>query len=66
MKVFDNTDFVAREVELDLRRLYLLADKKNHADEFYVSDYTDTFEKTTKIFYGEKIHLELCNIWKNS
>lgn len=66
VKVFDNTDFVAREVELDLRRLYLLADKKNHADEFYVSDYTDTFEKTTKIFYGEKIHLELCNIWKNS
>jgi glutamate racemase len=66
VKVFDNTDFVPREVDLELRRLYLLSDKKAGNDEFFVSDYTDTFEKTTRVFYGEKIHLELCNIWKSN
>jgi glutamate racemase len=66
VKVFDNTDFVAREVEIELRRLYLLADKKTMEDEFYVSDYTETFEKTTRIFYGEKIQLELNNIWRTN
>jgi glutamate racemase len=66
VKVFDNTDFVPREVDLELRRLYLLSEKKSGENQFYVSDYTETFEKTTKIFYGEKIHLELCNIWKSN
>jgi glutamate racemase len=66
VKVFDNTDFAPREVDLELRKLYLLAEEKTENDEFYVSDYTDTFEKTTRIFYGEKIHLELCNIWKTN
>jgi glutamate racemase len=66
VKVFDNTDFVPREVDLELRKLYLLSDKKAGNDEFYVSDHTDSFEKTTRVFYGEKIQLELCNIWKNN
>jgi len=66
VKIFDNTTFVAREVQLELERLYLLNDKNGGEHEFYVSDYTESFEQTTQIFYGKKINLELANIWKNS
>lgn len=66
VKIFDNTTFVAREVQLELERLYLLSDKKNGEHEFFVSDYTENFEQTTQIFYGEQIKLELANIWKNN
>jgi glutamate racemase len=65
VKIFDNTTFVAREVQLELQRLYLLSDQKIGPDEFYLSDYTENFEQTAQIFYGEKIALKLANIWKN-
>lgn len=65
VKIFDNSTFVAREVQLELERLYLLSDRKTGEHEFYVSDYTENFEQTTQLFYGEKIKLELAKIWKN-
>ncbi len=65
VKVFDNTTFVAREVQLELERLYLLSDSRNGGHEFYVSDYTESFEQSTKIFYGEQIQLQQANIWRN-
>ncbi|MCO5280614.1 MAG: glutamate racemase [Chitinophagales bacterium] len=66
VKIFDNTIYAAREVQLELQRLYLLSNKKSSENEFYVSDYTENFEQTTQIFYGEKIKLELAKIWKLS
>ncbi|MCS6819890.1 MAG: glutamate racemase [Chitinophagales bacterium] len=66
VKIFDNTSFVAREVQLELERLYLLSDKQTGQHEFYVSDYTDNFQQTTRIFYPQPIKLELANIWKNN
>jgi glutamate racemase len=65
VKIFDNTTFVAREVQLELERLYLLNDKKQQHNEFFVSDYTESFEKSTQIFYGSHIALQQVNIWKN-
>lgn len=32
-------------------------------DQFYVSDITSSFEASTRIFFGEKITLELINLW---
>jgi glutamate racemase len=66
VRIIDNIDFSAREIELELKRYYLLSDKKSGDNRFYVSDYTESFERTTKIFYKEQIHLELANIWKNT
>ena len=63
IKVFDSTDFVAKEVESRLKSLNLLSAKRKKEHHFFVSDYTESFEKTTKIFYKEKIHLEHFALW---
>jgi glutamate racemase len=63
VKVFDSAQVVAKKLKTILEKEELLSSKKLEADQFFVSDFTDAFEKTTKIFYGEKINLKLCNIW---
>ena len=63
VKVFDSTDVVAEIVKEKLAAHNLLNDKPSKAHEFYVSDFTASFEETTKIFYKEKINLEPCAIW---
>ena len=55
-----------RNLKLILEREELAADKKLEEDIFYVSDFTESFAKTTNIFYGKEIRLELNNIWKNT
>lgn len=63
IKVFDSTDVIARAVEKSLLENNLLntGDKQPH--QFYISDYTESFEQTTKIFFGEKIHLQHFPLW---
>ena len=63
VNVYDSTDVVAEVVRQKLAEKDLLNNKKRNAHHFYVSDYTKSFEETTRIFYKEKIHLELCSIW---
>ncbi len=61
--VYDSTDVVAEVVKNKLLNNDLLNDCKTNSHHFFVSDYTKSFEETTRIFYKEKIHLELCSIW---
>ena len=61
--VLDSTDVVTDAVENQLIDRNILANEKSASDKFYVSDYTASFEKTAKLFYGEKIDLEVMNIW---
>jgi glutamate racemase len=65
VEVIDSSEIVARDVERLLGQKNLLAQKKpttrNH---FYVSDYTDSFEKSTRLFFKGEIHLKEANIWK--
>lgn len=61
--VFDSTDVAVQQVEKKLAQYQLLNDKKRHPHQFYVSDYTHSFEETTKLFYDEKIELQHCSIW---
>jgi glutamate racemase len=63
VKVHDSTQAVAQEVMNVLEKKQLLSHTRKGNHQFYVSDYTDSFEKTTKIFYREKIHLEHYPIW---
>ncbi len=63
VKVYDSTNVVAEEVRNKLSEHDLLNDRKRKAHHFFVSDYTKSFAATTKIFYKEKIRLELCSIW---
>ena len=63
VKVYDSTDVVAEEVRKKLTEHNLLNDKKRHNHRFYVSDYTESFERTTKIFFPSEIRLERMPIW---
>jgi glutamate racemase len=64
VKIFDSAEVVAAKLKWILEKEGLTAQNKASKDIFYVSDFTQSFEKTTNVFYGKEIHLELCNIWK--
>ncbi len=32
---------------------------------FLVSDYTTSFERSTQLFFGRRVELEFCSLWKN-
>ncbi len=61
--IYDSTDVVVEEVKKQLNAYDLLNDKRRQAPQFYVSDYTRSFEEATRIFYKEEIQLEHCPIW---
>jgi glutamate racemase len=64
VRVIDSTTIVANKLKNILEIEGLLTDKRTNPDKYYVSDYTDSFERTTSVFFGSRIHLELKNIWK--
>lgn len=60
VKVFDSVDEVAKKVQLELNRYGLLnVSSIQPKDLFFVSDYTLSFEQTTKIFYKQQVQLEI-------
>jgi len=63
IKIFDSTSIVAEKVKATLEKENLLNDERRNSHHFYVSDFTDSFEQTTKIFFQEAIHLEHFPIW---
>jgi glutamate racemase len=65
IKIFDSAEVVAAKLKWILEKEELSSEQKPADDLFYVSDFTESFERTTKIFYGHQIELKLCNIWKN-
>ncbi len=58
IQVFDNSDVVAHQIKKYLEENNLLNPKKEKEHQFYVSDYTQSFEKATRLFYGELISLK--------
>lgn len=60
--VFDSAEVVAAKLKLILEKEKLVANKRSGENVFYVSDYTESFEKTTRIFFQQKIKLELRKI----
>lgn len=63
VKVLDSTDIVAIKVKAELEKHHLLNDRIRRPHQFFVSDYTQSFEDTTRLFYKEEIHLEPAHIW---
>jgi glutamate racemase len=64
VKIFDSAEVVARKLKWILEKEGLCSEVRSGQDVFYVSDYTDSFERTTRIFYGHEIQLKQNNIWK--
>lgn len=58
VEVIDAPGIVAQHIASDLKEKGLLASDSDHNHKFFVSDKTEAFEKATKIFFGEELHLE--------
>lgn len=62
--IIDNADVVAENVKSVLKKSGLLSKKKSPIHHFYVSDFTKSFEESTRYFFKNKIHLEKLDFWK--
>ena len=70
VEVIDSSEIVALYVKQVLEKHQLLNDAKSSVfslgkkSQFFVSDYTQSFEETSKIFFDEKVKLKQFNIWE--
>jgi glutamate racemase len=63
VEVLDSSEVVARALYEYLSSERLVNDQKGGNDHFLVSDYTDSFEASTKLFFHESVHLERHPLW---
>ncbi|MFQ3325670.1 MAG: glutamate racemase [Salibacteraceae bacterium] len=56
--VLDSNTWIALELKKQLAMVDKLADKQEKLDEFYVSDKTDSFERSTRFFFGQAVKLK--------
>lgn len=64
INIIDTAGVVAANVKKVLQEKDLLSKKKKPKHHFYVSDFTKSFEESTRFFFKSKIHLEKVNFWK--
>ncbi|TNE78327.1 MAG: glutamate racemase [Bacteroidetes bacterium] len=63
VQILDSAHAVALAVQQELTSKKLLSDNREGEHEFYVSDFTESFEQTARIFFPEEIHLREMNLW---
>ncbi len=64
VEVIDSGTIVAEELKERLRGKKLLNPENGLGKhEFYVSDYTDFFDRISRMFFEEEVHLEKINFW---
>lgn len=61
--ILDSSEIVAKALKDHLESLSLLNSSPNSVKRFFVSDYTPSFEASTRLFFGEVVHLELKQLW---
>jgi glutamate racemase len=64
IEIVDSAQIVAEQVKKLLKDKKLLNPARKGHHRFYVSDYTASFEKSTRIFFTGKVKLEKKNLWK--
>ena len=62
--VLDSSEITAMHLQQTLQAKDLLAITKDREDEFMVSDFTKSFESSTKMFFGEAITLTPYQLWE--
>lgn len=64
VNIIDSSDIVAQFVKHSLTEYRMLNEQNTPGTKhFYLSDYTESFEKTAKLFFKESIHLERYPLW---
>ncbi|HVE44616.1 MAG TPA: glutamate racemase [Gammaproteobacteria bacterium] len=61
--IIDPSDIVAQAVKKQLEENKLLNTTGESKKQFYLSDYTESFARNAKLFFGEDIHLEHYPLW---
>lgn len=64
VEVLDTSEIVAHSLRAWLEQHYLVNEKGTGKRQFYVSDYTLSFEQSTNIFFGQQIQLEHYPLWE--
>ncbi|HAN78348.1 MAG TPA: glutamate racemase [Bacteroidales bacterium] len=64
IKVIDSSLAAANCLKDTLIEKNMLAHKQTGKHEFYVSDYTEMFEKIGEMFFEEPVKLQLANLWE--
>lgn len=64
LKIIDSSNIVAQKVKEVLSLHKLLNNKPRDYMKFYISDYTEEFVATTKLFFQHELHLEHYPIWE--
>lgn len=63
VQILDSADIVANSLKSFLNYHQLINGSDPNSDAFLVSDFTDSFEHTTKTFFGREVQLERIPIW---
>jgi glutamate racemase len=61
--ILDSAQVVAQALEQYLDATGLRNVAPNHENHFFVSDYTESFEASTRLFFGEQVILEKHPLW---
>ncbi|MCE6988769.1 glutamate racemase [Dyadobacter sp. CY323] len=64
VEILDTSEIVANSLRAWLEQHYLINEKGSGARQFYVSDYTLSFEQSTEIFFGRQIQLAHYPLWE--
>ena len=62
--IVDTAGVVAEKVKSLLKEKNILSKSKKVKHHFYVSDFTKSFEESTRFFFRNKIRLEKVDLWK--
>lgn len=65
INIIDSAEMVALQVRSMLSKNKMLNKAPRPRHHFYVSDYTRSFEQSTRIFFDGKVKLEQMNLWKS-
>ena len=63
VNIIDSPNIIADSISNELHKLNLTTKSKNPAYHFYVSNYTESFENSARLFFQEDIKLEEIKIW---
>lgn len=64
VEILDSSEITAQHLKVKLAQKQLLAESKSFNDEFMVSDFTSSFEASTKLFFGETVQLTPYPLWE--
>jgi glutamate racemase len=64
MHILDSSEIVAQALRALLEKEDLLNPTQQVSDHFLVSDYTESFESSARMFFHDSVHLEKHQLWQ--